>query len=138
MVRSLRAGNSRPPSDSEIAQRIKDRVYSIVLAEVPQYKAQHLCERMLTLPVLVALVLNLIWRQIPGVCTLHRMVNRQGLLWVEPQHVSQSALSLRFRTFPTGLFGDVMMTAIVGVVGFVSAVLTTVKTLVDLHVIKLP
>ncbi len=97
------------PSDPEIARRLQELVRPVALAHVPQFHALDLRERVLNLPVMVALVLGLIWRQIPGVRALQRVVSREGLLWVDPLDVSQPALSLRLRTFPAELFQSVLL-----------------------------
>lgn len=57
---------------------------------------------------MVALVLVLIWRRVPGVCTLQRMLARERILWTEPTAVSQPALSERLLTFPAVLFERVL------------------------------
>jgi hypothetical protein len=53
-------------------------------------------------------VLPLIWRRVPGVWTLTRMLNRERLLWTAPTPVSQPALSERVLTFPAELFERVL------------------------------
>ncbi len=97
------------PSDPEIARRLQELVRPVALAHTPQYRADGLRERVLTLPVMVALVLSLIWRRIPGVRALKRVLARESLLWVEPLEVSQPALSERFRVFPAELFRGVLL-----------------------------
>ena len=62
--------------------------------------ASGLRDRRLGLPVMVAAVLALIWRQIPSVSELGRVLAREGLLWTPPLRVSQQALSLRLRCLP--------------------------------------
>jgi len=62
----------------------------------------------LTLPVMVALVLSMIWRQVGSVATLLRLLNREGFLWTSPVQVSEQALSQRLRTFPAELFRRVL------------------------------
>jgi hypothetical protein len=42
-------------------------------------------ERTLTLPVMVALVLSMIWRQIGSIFDLTRIVQQETLLWVKPK-----------------------------------------------------
>jgi hypothetical protein len=75
-------------------------------ALVRRYHALGLRERVLTLPVMVAVVLTAIWRQVAGVRTLVALLEREGLLWVEPRQVSQAALSQRLRSLPAELFAD--------------------------------
>lgn len=97
------------PSDTEIEQRLTTLVQPAVFAEAAHYHQLGMRNRILTLPVMVALVLTLIWRRVPGVCTLQRMLEREHLLWTSPTKVSQAALSERFLTFPTELFERVLL-----------------------------
>ncbi len=45
---------------------------------------------------MVAAVLTLLWRQVPGVQELNRLLAREGLLWCNPTKVAQQSLSERF------------------------------------------
>jgi hypothetical protein len=60
--------------------------------------------RLLNLPLMVAVVLTLLWRQVPGVQELNRLLAREDLLWCRATKVSQQALSQRFLSFPCELF----------------------------------
>jgi hypothetical protein len=64
-------------------------------------------ERILTLPLMVAAVVTLIWHQVPSVVELTRMLNRKGLLWAKAVNVSRQAVSERFLSFPYELFEGV-------------------------------
>ena len=57
---------------------------------------------------MVAAVLTLIWRQVPSVCELARMLNRQDLLWAQATKVSRQALAQRFLEFPASVFERVL------------------------------
>ena len=96
------------PSDAEIEYRLDTLVKPAVFAELDYYRSLGYRNRLLGLPVMVALVLALIWRRVPGVCTLQRMLARERILWTEPTSVSQPALSERFLTFPAVLFERVL------------------------------
>src|SRR5438034_10173143 len=96
------------PSDAEIERRLTDCVQPAVFAELDYYRQLGLRSRLLNLPVMVALVLALLWRRVPGVCTLQRMLGRERILWTQPTRVSQPALSERFLTFPAVLFERVL------------------------------
>ena len=96
------------PSDAEIEHRLATLVQPAVYAELDYYRQLGHRNRLLSLPVMVALVLTLIWRRVPGVCTLQRMLARERLLWSAPTTVSQPALSERFLTFPAVLFERVL------------------------------
>jgi len=68
--------------------------------------------RILTLPVMVALVLSMIWRQVGGICELTRLVQSAALLWIPVLQVTQQAISERLATLPAvllqGIFYDVL------------------------------
>lgn len=96
------------PADRDIEQRLTDLVKPAVFAELDYYRKLGLCNRLLSLPVMVALVLAMLWRRVPGVCTLQRMLARERILWTQPTQVSQPALSERFLTFPAVLFERVL------------------------------
>jgi hypothetical protein len=57
---------------------------------------------------MMAFVLDLIWRQISGVCELTRIVQEETVLWASPVKVSQQALSERLTTMPAELFERVL------------------------------
>ena len=61
-------------------------------------------DRILNLPLMVAAVLTLLWRDVAGVTELTRILAREGFLWCNPTQVSQQAVSTRFLTFPAELF----------------------------------
>lgn len=63
--------------------------------------------RILNLTLMVAAVLTLIWRQVPSVGELTRMLEQEELLWGKAVQVSQQALSQRFLSFPAELFEGV-------------------------------
>ena len=98
----------RPPSappDEHIVARLTELIHPATLRLVSYYQQLGLRERLLTLPVMVALVLSLIWRQFSGVSELVRIIRAETLLWVPPlRKLSQQALDQRLRTLPAGLF----------------------------------
>jgi Transposase DDE domain len=97
------------PSDPEIEKRLTELVSPLTYALVSQYHNLGLRERILTLPVMVAMVLSLIWRQVPSASELVRMVERDSLLWSPPLNVSQKAFSLRLGSLPDSLFKAVLL-----------------------------
>ncbi|MBD1927141.1 IS4 family transposase [Trichocoleus sp. FACHB-90] len=64
-------------------------------------------ERILTLPVMMAVVLSLVYRRIPSLREVLRVLALEGLLWLEALPVSVQALSKRLRSLPTELFAQV-------------------------------
>jgi Transposase DDE domain len=57
---------------------------------------------------MVAAVLTLLWRQVPGVQELNRLLAREGFLWCQITKVTQQSLSERFLVFPSELFERVL------------------------------
>ena len=57
---------------------------------------------------MVAIVMAMLWRQVPGVCALQRLLARERILWSARRQVSQAALGERFLTFPAELFERVL------------------------------
>jgi hypothetical protein len=96
------------PSDQAIEQRLNELVKPAVYAELGYYRQLGLRNRLLNLPMMVAVVLALIWRRVPGVCTLQRMLAQERVLWSQPTKVSQPALSERLLTFPAVLFERIL------------------------------
>jgi hypothetical protein len=93
------------PPDAQIAARLGELVQPAARAQKDQARARGLRDRLLPLPVLLAIVLSLIWRQIgAGGSEAARLLESEGLLWVGLMHVSQQAISLRLRVFPAALF----------------------------------
>jgi len=90
--------------DEKIAVQLEQLVTPAVVAQEKYYRQLGMRDRILNLPLMVAAVLTLIWRDVAGVRELSRMLARSGFLWCEPKQVSQQALSQRFLTFPAQIF----------------------------------
>ncbi len=97
---------------------VEDRVIAEHLTKLltPTIKSQSgfvrelgLRNRILTLPLMVAAVLTLLWRDVPGVTELNRLLETEGLLWCGRTKVSQQALSQRFLIFPAILFERIFL-----------------------------
>ena len=71
------------------------------------YRQLGLRSRILNLSLMVAAVLTLLWRDVPSVRELSRMLAREDLLWCRATEVSQQALVQRFLSFPAVLFKGV-------------------------------
>src|SRR5262245_38371522 len=93
-----------PPPDEITAQRIKEVIHPATLTQIRYYHDLGLRERVLTLPLMVAVVISLIWRQFASVSEGLRVLKGEGLLWAEAVDISQQALSERLRTLPSSLF----------------------------------
>ena len=91
-------------SNEEIEKRLQDLIKPVVYGQMAYYRQLGMRSRILTLPLMVAVVLSLIWRQVPSVTELTRMLVREDLLWCKAVKVSQQALSQRFLAFPAEIF----------------------------------
>jgi hypothetical protein len=112
-TRAIQRDRSKRPivtaPDPVVAERLTELIHPHTLSQVAHYHDLGLRERILTLPVMVALVLSMIWRQIGSVSTLLHLLREEGFLWTSPVEVSEQALSLRLRVFPAALFRDVFL-----------------------------
>jgi len=100
--------NSAPP-DEQIEARLTELVHPATYAQVATFHALGLRERILTLPVMMAFVLSLIWRHLGSVTEATRVLQEEGMLWASPQQVSQSAVEQRLRGLPPSLFQHVLL-----------------------------
>ena len=96
------------PPAAEIEARLTALIHPLTLGQVAHYHALGLRQRVLSRPVMVALVLSMIWRQVGSAAPLVRLLHHEGLLWTAPVQVSQQALSERLRAFPADLFRRVL------------------------------
>jgi len=102
----------REPIAEEIGKLLEQVVSPIVYSQIASYRAMGLRQRILTLPVMVAFVLSLVWRQVGSVTDAIRELNKRGILWAQPTVVSQQAVSERLRTFPAELFYKILQEVI--------------------------
>jgi len=100
------------PPPEEFEKELTRLVYPAALAQQDTYRQLKLRARILTLPVMVALILSMIWRQVGGICELTRLVQSEALLWIPVLQVTQQAISERLATLPAvllqGIFYDVL------------------------------
>ena len=95
----------RPMVEDEIiAKQLEDLLSPAITTQENYYRQLGLRDRILNLPLMMAAVLTLLWRDVAGVRELTRMLGREGFLWCTPTEVSQQAISQRFLTFPAELF----------------------------------
>ena len=93
------------PPDEKISERLRDWFKPTEGEEQGWFAQFGLRLRKLTLSVMVALVISLIWRQIgAGGSEAARLLQLEGLLWVPAMVVSQQAISERLRIFPATIF----------------------------------
>lgn len=96
-------------TEAAIKSQLVEIVHPATLAQIGLYQSLGLRARTLTLPVMVAMVVSLIWRQLGSVSELARVVNREAVMWVPRMKVSMQAINERLRVMPARLFKNVMM-----------------------------
>lgn len=96
------------PSNEELEARLRDYLTPGTFANLKtvQDKDRSLRDRILTLPVMVAIVLSLVYRQMSGLSEVLRVLEQEGLMWVNAKRVTRQALSERLRTLPAVLFAQ--------------------------------
>lgn len=98
------------PPDEHVEQRLTELLVPAIEAQEPRYKELGLRNRTLTLSVMVAIVVSIIWRQIgSGGTEAARLLVLEGLLWVSHIVVSQQAVSERLRVLPSELFLNMLI-----------------------------
>ena len=111
-TRAIQYDRTKRPNSMPLAPQVSEELTQIVhphtLGQVAHFHRLGLRERVLTLPVMVALVLTMIWRQIGSATELVRLLRQEGFLWCSPVQVTEAALSQRLRTFPAELFQRVL------------------------------
>lgn len=105
----VRRRNMPAPSPEAFETHLTSLVSPLVSAQLSYYRQLGLRARILTLPLMVAALLTLVWRQVPSVHELTRLLAREDLLWAKATHVSQQALSERLLVFPAELFERVLL-----------------------------
>src|SRR5437870_6876341 len=96
------------PTDAQVSEHLTELIHPATFSQLEHFRRLGLRQRLLTLPVMVALVLSMIWRQVGAVGELVRLLRTEGFLWCSPVQVSQQALSERLRVFPADLFRGVL------------------------------
>jgi hypothetical protein len=111
-TRAIQRDRRTRPTVSPPAPAIQDHLTALIhpatFAQLDHYRALGLRDRILTLPVMVAFVLSLLWRHLGSVSEAVRVLTAEGLLWTSPVQVSQQAMSQRLRTFPAVLFERIL------------------------------
>lgn len=93
-----------PPAE-QVSARLQELILPATQAE--QDKAHRdfgVRARKLTVVVMMAFVISLIWRQVGNISDGVRLLNTEGVLWTTAIAVSQQAVSLRLAVLPAELF----------------------------------
>ena len=94
------------PSTEALEQRLIDWLTPGTFANLKSVNdhGRQLRDRTLTLSVMAALVVSLVYRQVRYLSDIVRLLEQEGLLWVPAQAVTKQAVSERLRTLPAALF----------------------------------
>ena len=63
-------------------------------------------QRLLTLPVMVAIIVSLVWRRVPSIAEVQKVLTREGLLGMAPLQVSPQAITKRLDVLPAAVMGQ--------------------------------
>jgi hypothetical protein len=111
-TRAIQADRQKRPLVDNLTAEVEALFHSLVhpltLLQCDLFRQMGLRERTLTLPVMMALLLSAVWRQIAAVNELARLIRDEAVLWEDPKQVSQQALSERFNTLPAILFLNIL------------------------------
>lgn len=98
------------PTDEAVVAWMEAVVHPAVYAQLDAYYAMGLRARVLTLPVMAAFVLGLLWRQLGSVREAVRVLHEEGLLWISAvEEVSPQAVLARMSTLPAVLFYQILL-----------------------------
>jgi hypothetical protein len=102
------------PAVEDVAQRLLDLRSPSLLA--PRQLERHdprqpqrrigMRQRLLTLPGIVAILVRVVWRRVPSVAEVQRVLARAGLWWVSPLRVRPQALTTRLDVLPAAVLGQ--------------------------------
>ncbi len=102
------------PAVEEVEQRLTDLLSPSLLAprqlergdpRQPQ-RLIRMRQRLLTLPVMVAILVSCVWRRLPAVAEVQRGLAREGLLGVVPMPVSSQAIIKRLDVLSVAVMGQ--------------------------------
>ncbi|HAG81210.1 MAG TPA: IS4 family transposase [Cyanobacteria bacterium UBA12227] len=99
--------NTPSPNNQVIAEHLEQLLTPAIFTQQAYYRQLGLRDRILNLSLMVAAVLTLLWRQVPSVQELTRLLERENLLWCRATKVAQQSLSERLLEFPAPLFDRV-------------------------------
>ena len=104
------------PAVEDVEQRLTDLLSPSLLAprqlerrdpRQPQ-RLIRMRQRLLTLPVMVAIIVSLVWRRLPALAEVQKVLAREGMLWVTPLRVSPQAITKRLDVLPAAVMGQLL------------------------------
>jgi hypothetical protein len=100
----IRGRHVPAPDNAAINEHLRTLLSPLIYNQQAYYRSLGMRERILTLPLMVAAVVTLLWQRVPSVGELTRMLNRQDLLWANAVTISRQSVSERFLSFPHTVF----------------------------------
>lgn len=100
----VRRRNMPSENNEAIEKHLIELLTPAVFSQMGYYRELGMRSRILGLPLMIAAVLTILWRQVPSVHELCRMLGRENLLWCKAVTVRQQSVSERFLVFPAELF----------------------------------
>ena len=93
------------PPAKEVEDHLRKLIVPVAETQQEEFKKMGMRNRILTLSVMVAIVITMIWQQIgSGPSEIARLLPMGSVLWLPVLHVTQQAISLRLGDFPASLF----------------------------------
>ena len=104
------------PAVAEVEQRLLDVLSPSLLAprqlERRDPRQPHrlirMRQRLLTLPVMVAIMVSVVWRRVPSIAEVQKVLAREGLLGMAPLQVSSQAITKRLAVLPAAVMGQLL------------------------------
>ena len=104
------------PAVEEVEQRLMDGLSPSLLAprqlerRAPQqpHRLIRMRQRLLTLPIIVAIMVSLVWRRVPSIAEVQKVLAREGLLGRAPLQVSPQAITKRLAVLPAAVMGQLL------------------------------
>jgi Transposase DDE domain len=102
------------PAVDEVEQRLMDVLSPSLLAPRQLERRDprqpdrliRMRQRLLTLPVMVAILVSLVWRRVPSIAEVQKVLTREGLLGMAPLQVSPQAITKRLDVLPAAVMGQ--------------------------------
>jgi hypothetical protein len=85
-------------SNEVIESHISNLLTPLIFNQQGLYRSLELRNRILNLSLMIAAVLTLLWRNVPSVRELTKLLEREEFLWASATKVSQKALSKKAKT----------------------------------------
>src|SRR5712664_4496419 len=104
------------PAVEEVEQRLMDGLSPSLLAprqlerRAPRqpHRLIRMRQRLLTLPIIVAIMVSLVWRRVPSIAEVQKVLAREGLLGRAPLQVSPQAITKRLAVLPAAVMGQLL------------------------------